>query len=219
MAQVKPPPRARKTAAHKGDSGAIHNGNGAARRFLRFSHIFSSVVQEVLEAKYLNEASTHPLSVPQFHLLKLIAINGKHQVGEVAEFLGVSSPAASKNIDKLEGLGLVTRCPSEGDRRATLLSASPKGRRLVRRYEDIKASRLAPVLNKFRPDDLQQFTKLLERFSVLLYQQESSDEGFCLRCAAYTDDDCPLGQVLGNCTYEKIRSRSRSAREVETEVP
>ena len=55
--------------------------------------------------------------------------------------------------------------------------------------------------------------------SVLLYQQENSEEGFCLRCAAYTDDDCPIGHVLGNCTYEKIRSRGRSAHEAETEVP
>lgn len=200
-------------------NAATHKGNGVARRFLRFSHIFSSAVKEVLDTKYLHEASPHPLSVPQFHILKLMAVNGKHQVGEVAEFLGVSSPAASKNIDKLEGLGLVTRSPSKGDRRATLLSASPKGRRLVRKYEEIKASRLAPVLGQFRPDDLQQFTKMLERFSVLLYEQENSAESFCLRCAAYTDDNCPIAHVLGNCTYEKIRSRGRSARGTETEVP
>ena len=182
-------------------------GNGTARRFLRNTHIFSSAVKEVLEAKFLHEATSHPLTVPQFHLLKLIAINGGHQVGQIAGLMGVSSPAASKNIDKLEGLGLVTRSPSEGDRRAILLSASSKGRRVVKRYEEIKASRLKPVLQKFLPDDLQQFTNMLERFSVLLYQQESSEERFCLRCAAYTDDHCAINNVLGNCTYEKIRSR------------
>jgi DNA-binding MarR family transcriptional regulator len=197
------------------------NGNGAAAslRFLRFTHIFSSAVKEVLETKFLSEASPHSLTVPQFHVLKLIAINGKHQVGEVAEFLGVSSPAASKNIDKLERLGLVSRCPSEGDRRVTLLSASPKGRRLVVKYEEIKNDRLKPVLSKFRKDELNQFTSLLERFSVLLYEQEKSEEGFCLRCAAYTDDVCPIAHVLGNCTYEKIRSRNRNAHESAREIP
>ena len=178
-------------------------------RLLRYSHIFSSAVQEILEARYLGEVSPHPLTLPQFHLLKLIALNGRHQVGEVAEFLGVSSPAASKNIDKLERLRLVTRTPSTGDRRATLLSASPRGRRLVRQYETLKAQRLAPVLQRFRVEEIDQLAHLLERFSVLLFDREKSEDGFCLRCAAYCEDHCPVGHVLGNCPYEKIRSRSR----------
>jgi hypothetical protein len=53
---------------------------------------------------------------------------------------------------------------------------------------------------------------------VLLYQQESSNERFCLRCAAYTDDHCALNSVLGNCTYEKIRSRGHRPG-AHTEVP
>ncbi len=53
-----------------------------------------------------------------------MTLNGRHQAGELAEFLGVSAPAATKNIDKLERFGLVVRSPSKGDRRATQLSAS-----------------------------------------------------------------------------------------------
>ncbi|MFQ5876685.1 MAG: MarR family winged helix-turn-helix transcriptional regulator [Acidobacteriota bacterium] len=179
------------------------------RRLLRYSHVFSAAVREILEARYLGEVSPDPLTLPQFHLLKLIALNGRHQVGEVAEFLGVSSPAATKNIDKLERLGLVTRAPSEGDRRATLLSASQRGHRLVRRYERLKAERLAPVLSKFRPDEIDQLARLLERFSVLLFERESPEDGYCLRCAAYCQERCPIGHVLGNCPYEKIRARNR----------
>jgi DNA-binding MarR family transcriptional regulator len=177
------------------------------RRFLRYSHIFSSAVQEILESRYLGEVTELPLTLPQFHLLKLIALNGRHQVGEVAEFLGVSAPAASKNIDKLERLGLVVRGASEGDRRATLLSASRRGRRLVRSYEDLKAKRLRPLLGRFRPEEIDQLVRFLERFSVMLYARERSRDDFCLRCAAYCEDHCPVGHVLGNCPYEKIRAR------------
>jgi DNA-binding MarR family transcriptional regulator len=190
------------------------DGPDAARlhQFLRYSHIFSAAVREILVARYLAESTDVALTLPQFHLLKLIVLNGKHQVGEVAEFLGVSAPAASKNIDKLERLKLVSRAPSTGDRRATLLSASPRGRRLVRRYEDLQASRLRPVLRRFRPEEIDQLTRLLERFSVRLFAEEQSEEAFCLRCAAYCEEQCPIGQVLGNCAYEKIRSRGRSPR-------
>ena len=179
-------------------------------RFLRYSHIFSSAVREIMEARYLKEVSPHSLTLPQFHLLKLIALNGHHQVGEVAEFLGVSSPAASKNIDKLEGLGLVSREHSKGDRRAILLTASTKGRRLVRKYEALKAQRLAPVLAHFKPEQIDEMAYMLERFSVLLFDEEKSEEGFCLRCAAYCEQGCPVGHVLGNCPYERIRARGKA---------
>ncbi|MFN2114620.1 MAG: MarR family winged helix-turn-helix transcriptional regulator [Anaerolineae bacterium] len=181
------------------------------RRLLHYGHIFSSAVQEILETKYLNEVSPYSLTVPQFHLLKLISLRGRHQVGEVAEFLGVSSPAVSKNIDKLEGLGLVTRRTARGDRRVTLLSASDEGVRLVNDYEKLKATRLEPVLRSFDSDELDQLSSLLERFSVRLFQSEDSGSGFCLRCAAYGDAGCSLVRVNGNCPYQRSRAQGPPA--------
>jgi len=174
-------------------------------RFLRYSHIFASVVREVLEAKFLKEVTPHSLTLLQFHLLKLISLNGDHQVGEIASFLGVSAPAATKNIDKLERLGLVARTPSKGDRRATLLSASNRGRRLVQKYENLKANRLEPVLQEFEHDELNEFSQLLERFSMRLLKHEESADDLCLRCSAYCDDNCPVAKVRGGCLYQKVR--------------
>ena len=118
----------------------------------------------------MNSIGPYRLTPSQFHLVKLMSFDGHHQVGEVADFLGVSPPAASKNIDKLERLGLVVRTPSKGDRRATLLSVSRKGRRLVRKYEDLRAARLGPVLKGFGPEEVEQLTRLLERFAVSLLE-------------------------------------------------
>ncbi len=174
-------------------------------RFLRYSHIFASAVREVLETSLLREASPLPLTLSQFHLLKLMSADGQHQVGELAEFLGVSPPAATKNIDKLERLKLVVRTPSKGDRRATLLSVSLKGRRLVQKYEELKAARLFPILEEFRPKEIAKLSDLLERFSMSLLSIEEPGEGFCLRCAAYVADDCPIGHARGGCPYMKVR--------------
>ena len=111
---------------------------------------FSAVVQEILELKLLREVSPDPLSLSQFHLLKLISLNGQHQVGQVADFLGVSAPAASKNIDKLERLGLVAREQCKGDRRAILLASSRRGRQLVEAVRGAEGrQRLMPVLDSF----------------------------------------------------------------------
>ena len=179
-------------------------------KLLRYSHIFSAAVRDVLETRMLQEVSPFPLSLSQFHILKLMSIDGDHQIGEVADFLGVTPPAATKNIDKLERLGLVVRRPSKGDRRATLLSVSPLGRRLVLNYEELKAARLYPVLEEFDETELNDFSELLKRFSVALFRMEGNDAGYCLRCAAYLEEDCPIGEVRGGCPYRKM-TRARGA--------
>lgn len=188
------------------------------RRFLHYSHVFCSAVQEILEIRYIGEVSPMPLTVAQFQLLRLISVSGEHQVGQVAEFLGVSSPAVCKNIDKLECLGLVHRSPSQGDRRVTLLSATPEGRALVSRYETLKADRLAPVLATFAPDEIDQLTEMLEHFAVQLYRAEGCSSVFCLRCAAYGDAACALVAVDGGCPYQTSRAGGRTERHSGEEV-
>lgn len=196
-------------SSNPADTTAVEDAR--LQRFLRLSHIFSSVVREILESKLLGEATPLPLTISQFHVLKLMTMNGQHQVGELAEFLGVSAPAATKNIDKLERFGLVIRTPSKGDRRATILSASLKGRRLVERYEELKATRLAPILADFEPEEVEQISNLLERFSVSLLKRERTHRGFCLRCAAYIETGCPVGHVRGVCPYDRVREADAQA--------
>lgn len=132
-------------------------------------------------------------------------MNGLHQVGEAADVLGVSPPAATKNIDKLERLGLVVREPSTGDRRATPLTASAKGRQLVRRYEELKTARVSPILSSYPPETIRGLTELLEQFSVSLLRLERSSDGYCLRCAAYVEEDCAVGRARGGCPYQLSR--------------
>jgi len=184
---------------------ALEAGDARLQRFLRYCHIFSTAVREILSTKYLAEVTKASLTQSQFHLLKLIALNGGHQLGQVADYLGVSAPAASKNVDKLARLGLVTRSPSVADRRATTLTASARGRGLVHRYEELKAKRLASLLKRFAPDEVEHLSELLERFAVSLLHQERPLRGFCLRCGVYIEEDCPIGRVRGGCPYQKTR--------------
>ena len=172
-------------------------------QLLRYIHIFSASVREILELRLLEEASPVSLTLSQFHFLRAITANGGHQVGEVAGLLGVSPPAATKSLNKLEGLGLVVRSPSKGDRRATLLSSSPKGRRLVRKYEGLQFSLLGRVLEQFSSEELDRMTRLLERFSISLLDTEQAGNGSCLRCGAYIEESCRVGETRGGCPYQQ----------------
>jgi DNA-binding MarR family transcriptional regulator len=191
---------------NRGDTHAeARSGDPAPVELLRNSHIFSSLVREIMEEKYLREITPNTINLSQFHLLKAITLNDERPAGELAGFLGVTPPAATKALDKLEGLGLVVRKSSPRDRRVRLLSPSEKGRELVRAYEALKANRLAPVLDEFEKEELDLLTQLLERFSLRLLEQEASDDGLCLRCAAYCEDHCPVGEVTGGCPYVELR--------------
>ena len=194
-------------------STRVPDGNGREEvfRLLRYSHIFASVVREFLELQLLHEISDEDLSLSQLHLLKLITLDGEHQMGQVAEFLGISPPAATKNIDKMERLGLVSRIPSTGDRRATLLQPSRQGRKLVSRYEALKEDRLAPVLEGFNKKELKQMADLLERFSLRLIHAQEPMSQICLRCSAYYDEHCPVPHLQNGCPYKQVRQLGGAA--------
>jgi DNA-binding MarR family transcriptional regulator len=188
--------------------------NGHWFRLLRYSHIFSSAIGEVLERRLLAQLSPG-LSVSQLHVLKLITLNGAQPVGHMAQVLGVTPPAATRIIDKLEHAGLLERHGSQADRRVTLLRASDAGARLVESYERLKTLRLDPIMERFSDADLERLAELLERFSVLLLQLDPGEDEFCLRCAAYADEHCPLSEVKHNCSYQRLRRPQASLPTVE----
>ncbi|MFH1278187.1 MAG: MarR family winged helix-turn-helix transcriptional regulator [Candidatus Eisenbacteria bacterium] len=187
------------------------NGDGGpvAQRILKISHVFANAVRDILESRYLRETAPAPLSLSQIHLLKLIDMNGDHFVGEVADFLGVSAPAASKNVDKLARLDLLRRVTPEKDRRNTCLKITAKGRDLVRRYEERRATGLRPVLETFSEEEREEFARLLTKFVTTLIDIEEQGGRGCLRCGAFYEDGCPVHGVTGRCPYEQARRTTK----------
>jgi len=174
-------------------------------RFLRYGHILSSLLREFLESSFLEECCPHKLTRSQFCFLKLIAGNADLQVGELARCLGVSAAASSKNLDRLEALGLVVRETSPEDRRATLLSVSPDGRRLVEDFERLKASRLAPVIEELGRERTEEFCDLLQEVCVGLLERTTVAEAPCMRCAGYYRSNCSVEELHGECALKPRR--------------
>jgi DNA-binding MarR family transcriptional regulator len=174
-------------------------------RFLRYGHILSSLLREFLESSFLEQFSSHNLTRSQFCFLKLIAGNSELQVGELARCLGVSAASSSKNLDRLEELGLVTRETSPEDRRATLLSASPEGRHLVREYERLKAARLAPVIEGLGEERTEQLVELLQEVCLGLLEGHTVPEAPCMRCAGYYRPNCSVEELQGECALKPRR--------------
>ena len=58
-------------------------------------------------------------------------------MGELAAMLGIDRPNATVLVDELEAQGLVRRRPHATDRRAKMVEATPKGKSLARRANEI----------------------------------------------------------------------------------
>jgi DNA-binding MarR family transcriptional regulator len=174
-------------------------------RFLRYSHIFCAIARETLDGRYLSEVTRGSLTLPQFHLLRLVSQDGHSHVGTIAECLGVSPPSISMNIDKLERLELASRHTDEADRRATLLEVSDRGREVVGDYDALVKDRVSAILADFEPEEIDQLNALLERIIASFLIAEPPTGKSCLRCAAYGAQPCPVDRVLQNCSYKRLR--------------
>lgn len=169
---------------------------------LHHSHLLSSAVRDVLELNLLHEAAGDEISARQLHLLQFIAPSG-HYIDEVAKFLGVTPPAATRAIDQLEQMGLVVRFPSERDRRLTMLGCSERGRKLVTQYRALVRNRVAAALEGFTDEELTELTLLLERYALALLGDGGIRNTPCLRCAGWYDRNCTLQYTRGGCAWAR----------------
>ena len=184
-------------------------------RFLRSGHVLRSLLREFLEEGFLNRVCPHRLTRSQFCFLKLITANTDLQVGELARCLGVSPAASSKNLDRLERLGLVFREASDQDRRVILLNATEEGEDLVRDYERLKAAQLAPVIDSLGQEKTGQLCDLLEEVCGEMLRRVEIPRETCLRCAGYYLPNCSFEKFQGECA---LRPRKRGGEEQPKEM-
>jgi DNA-binding MarR family transcriptional regulator len=100
-----------------------------------------------------------------FPLLIVIERKGPIGVVDLAELVGRDYTTVSRQIAKLEGLGLISRRPSKTDRRIRGAVITAKGKEMTSAI-DAARERLAAVLfAKWSERDLQDLARLMRRFA------------------------------------------------------
>ena len=91
------------------------------------------------------------LRVPagQLSALSVLVFGGDRTIAQLAQAEQVTSPTMTRIVDGLERTGLAKRSPHPDDRRATVVRATSKGRRVMERGRqqrvDLIAALLAPM--------------------------------------------------------------------------
>ena len=170
---------------------------------IRYSHIVSSAVRDVLEREPFEAAGGGGLTPRQVDLLELIAIADR-TVEAAASFMHLGATATTRSLSRLERRGLITR---RGDNGNGLLTCTPKGRSLIARYRTLQEEALTAAIESFGDDELDEVARVLERWSLALMAIEEKGAGPCLRCDGLYDSDCLL-QHTRPCAFPKRKRRA-----------
>jgi DNA-binding MarR family transcriptional regulator len=100
--------------------------------------------------------------------LVVVADGAPLRLADLATRLGVTPPTASRAVDALVELGLVTRVPDPCDRRALRLEPTPKGGRELAERRARVAAAFAPAAQRLDPGEREQLVSLLGRLRVAL---------------------------------------------------
>jgi DNA-binding MarR family transcriptional regulator len=99
-----------------------------------------------------------------FPLLTRIARRGPVGVVELADLAGRDHSVVSRQVAKLEAMGLVERRTGAKDRRVREAVATDKGREMTAALDAARSRLAAPLLEKWSADDLGDLARLLRRF-------------------------------------------------------
>jgi len=100
-----------------------------------------------------------------FPLLVGVERLGPIGVGELADRVGRDHTTVSRQVAKLERLGLVARRPSPADGRVNQAEITPSGREMAQAVDSARARQAAPILARWSEQDLADLVRLMRRFA------------------------------------------------------
>jgi DNA-binding MarR family transcriptional regulator len=122
-------------------------------------------------ARRLRQEAGDDLSPTMVAALATIERVGPLTPSELAENERVRRPTATRVVAKLEQEGLITKAADPTDGRVCLLSASPEGRRLLKRLRKRKNAYLSRRLREVQADELETLERAAEILEGLLERE------------------------------------------------
>jgi DNA-binding MarR family transcriptional regulator len=111
-----------------------------------------------------------------FPLLVLIQRRGPLRIGELADRVGRDYTTVSRQVAKLESLGLIARRPGQADRRATEAIVTDAGQAVSDLLDGARERLAEQALATWSEQDLMDLTRLLRRFVDTVMQSDGREE-------------------------------------------
>lgn len=137
-------------------------------------------IQELKASVLLRNAPTNAglecvakdLTLPQMSTLVIVRDAGELSLKELAEAAHVSPPSASAMVDRLVDLGVVSRKPSQTDRREVRVALTDAGEQAVSTMESQLLGAIVDLLEKLGPEYARQWCDVYARIQEILDQEK-----------------------------------------------
>lgn len=186
--------------SHMASAGQVVND------FLGSAQIFTSAVSDLLEAQ-LDALSDHKVTFSQIKLLKMVSLTEDYSISNVAQFLGVSTAAASRAVDRLVRRNLLQRTEDASDRRVVQLGLTAEGAELLDRYDESAQRMLSKVFESLPQDQLREASDFLDQLSVRIVERQNGEGRLCFRCGIHFRNRCLLRKVRRDECFFHARPR------------
>ncbi|BAS26526.1 MarR family winged helix-turn-helix transcriptional regulator [Limnochorda pilosa] len=117
-----------------------------------------------------------PTTVPagQAYLLRLLGRRGELRMSDLSTHLGATLSGCTALVDRAVEAGWVARNRDEDDRRVVWVRLTPAGEALLADLKARRAALLARYLKTLRPEELEEFVRLLKRVAGSLDDPEEA---------------------------------------------
>jgi len=112
------------------------------------------------------------LSMAQVHVLMRIRRMGEVSLTELADHLGVSPPSASAMVDRLVDKTMLTRKPSEEDRRRVVIRISPEALKEIQKIEQVVIQSFVDLVERIGPEYAQQWCSVLDKVRNVITEDD-----------------------------------------------
>jgi DNA-binding MarR family transcriptional regulator len=119
------------------------------------------------DAVLIREAGI-PLDRALFPLLVSVERFGPIGVVELADRIGRDYTTVSRQVAKLESLGLVTRRDNDADRRVCEAVVTPKGKAMTDRVDAARDRIGRAIFERWSADDIEELVRLMRKFADAL---------------------------------------------------
>ncbi len=112
------------------------------------------------------DARAGTLTLAQYQLITAFQDSDELTVGELAVAGGVAAPTATRMLVTLERDGIVTRTPSEDDRRRVLVALTAKGRKVLARKRKLVAEKQEQIFSMLTATEREQAEHIMRRLAA-----------------------------------------------------
>jgi DNA-binding MarR family transcriptional regulator len=144
------------------------------------------------------------MTVAQAATLDTLRAEGPLRLGDLGRRLGVSPSTLTRNLERLEGRGLVARTPDPRDSRASAAALTAAGRRAAARVGRQDAVFARGVLERLEPS---RRDATLDALTDLLAAVRSATEACCPGAFDHLMQDFPTTQTISRGTARARRTR------------